>query len=198
MNIFWKLALVIKGLSPLSLLDTYKEERMPVIREMLRLTTSIADKTFKDMDDKSAWERPLALRQLGVHYRWSSIVVDELRGGELVLKSTSVEPEDVYGLGKPDRLHAGDRAPDAPELVKLDTGEKTQLFQLLKPTHHTVVVLDPAVAEDVLVLAKTFSEGSVKIYTISSCDQPEDAKFDAYRDSQGHAYRAYTPGCESS
>ncbi|VDC06644.1 unnamed protein product [Peniophora sp. CBMAI 1063] len=192
MNIFWKLVLVIKGLSPLSLLSSYEEERMPVIREMLRLTTKIADKTFKNTNDNSAWERPLALRQLGVHYRWSSVVVDELREGELVLKSTNIEPEDVYGLGKPDRLHAGDRAPDAPELVSVQTGAKMQLFRLFKPTQHTIIVLDPALAKDVHTPISAYPEGAIQVVVISARNSQEQyAELNAFVDSQGHAHRAY-------
>ncbi|VDC06645.1 unnamed protein product [Peniophora sp. CBMAI 1063] len=133
MNISWKLTSVIKGCSPLTLLDTYEEERMPVIREMLRMTTDIADRTFK-LNDPTAFSRPLALRQLGVHYRWSSIIIDDLREGDLILESTSVEPEDVYGNETPDRLHAGDRAPDAPELVNVKTSEDTQLSSSQRTT----------------------------------------------------------------
>ena len=99
----------------MSLLDTYEQERIPVIREMLRMTSNLAQLVFKVGDD-SAWNRPLSGRQLGVHYRWSSIVLDELREGEgeLVLESTSIEPEDVYGSESTGgRIHAGDRAPDA-------------------------------------------------------------------------------------
>ncbi|KZV73415.1 hypothetical protein PENSPDRAFT_297016 [Peniophora sp. CONT] len=194
MNMSWKLALVVKGLSQLSLLQSYEEERMPVIREMLRMTTNLADKTFKD-EDSSAWERPLALRQLGVHYRWSSIVIDELREGELVLKSTNIEPEDVYGVDKPNRLHAGDRAPDAPELVNIKTGESTQLFQLLKPTHHTIVVFDPAEAEVVLALIGVYPEGSVRAIVIApAADREVNVEVDVYTDTQEHAHRAYSAG----
>lgn len=37
-NLGWKLAPVIKGFSPPSILGTYTEERLPVVAEMLNLT----------------------------------------------------------------------------------------------------------------------------------------------------------------
>ena len=45
-NLGWKLALVHKGLAPDSLLDTYAEERLRVIAQMLQLTTALYAKTF--------------------------------------------------------------------------------------------------------------------------------------------------------
>ena len=81
MNVTWRLASIVKGLSPMSLLDTYEQERIPVIREMLRMTSNLAQLVFKEGDEAGgAWHRPLSGRQLGVHYRWSSIVLDELKG----------------------------------------------------------------------------------------------------------------------
>lgn len=196
MNVAWKLASVVKGISPLSLLDSYEEERMPVIREMLRLTTTLADKTFKTNDASTeGWRRPAALRQLGVSYRWSSIVRDELREGEQSeMASTVVEPEDVYGQNPQNRLHAGDRAPDAPELVSVKTGESTELFKLFKPTRHTVLVLDAAVVKDVVARASTYPEGSVRVVVVLPRGQDTreaDPNLDFYADTQGHAHRTY-------
>ncbi|VDB99722.1 unnamed protein product [Peniophora sp. CBMAI 1063] len=196
MNIAWKLAAVVKGISPLSLLDSYQEERMPVIREMLRLTNDMANRAFKSTTmDTSAWQRPNALRQLGVHYRWSSIVRDELKEGEQNgLTSTIVEPEDVYGTDSPDRLHAGDRAPDAPELVDLKTGESTQLFKILKPTRHTILILDSTFTEAVYSLLTSYPKDSIRI--VVALPQGQNAEetitnHDVYVDTQENAHRAY-------
>ncbi|KAJ3502989.1 hypothetical protein NLJ89_g8635 [Agrocybe chaxingu] len=75
-NLGWKLSLVTKGLSPASLLDTYNDERLPVVAEMLNITTGILNAT-RAAPTGDAWKRTGALMQLGVNYRWSSIVVDE-------------------------------------------------------------------------------------------------------------------------
>ncbi|KZV66434.1 hypothetical protein PENSPDRAFT_92107 [Peniophora sp. CONT] len=196
MNVTWRLASIVKGLSPLSLLDTYEQERIPVIREMLKMTSNLAQLVFKAGDD-SAWNRPLSGRQLGVHYRWSSIVLDELREGEgeLVLESTNIEPEDVYGSDTPGRLHAGDRAPDAPDLVHAETGEETKLFELFKPIYHTILVLDPAVLDDVLAVTGKYPDGSINVVVIAPQDsQTSSAKVEVYTDTRGHAHRAYSAG----
>ncbi|KAL0953688.1 hypothetical protein HGRIS_004884 [Hohenbuehelia grisea] len=46
-NLGWKLALVVKGHAPPSLLDSYTEERLPVIADMLDQTTVLLKKAFK-------------------------------------------------------------------------------------------------------------------------------------------------------
>ncbi|TFY77391.1 hypothetical protein EWM64_g6621 [Hericium alpestre] len=72
-NLAWKLALAVKGLTAPGLLDSYTTECLPVITEMQRLTTALLNKAF---GAASPWHRPRVLTQLGVHYRWSSVVVD--------------------------------------------------------------------------------------------------------------------------
>ena len=196
MNIAWKLASVVKGISPPTLLDSYQEERMPVIREMLRLTNDMANRAFKSaIMDTSVWKRPNALRQLGVHYRWSSIVRDEIQeGAQDALTSTVVEPEDVYGINSTERLHAGDRAPDAPELVNVKTGESTELFNILKPTWHTIIVFDFADVQVMSKLVSSYPEGSIRVVAALRQDQGTQAKdgnLDVYIDTRGHAHRAY-------
>ncbi|KAJ3515495.1 hypothetical protein NLJ89_g1721 [Agrocybe chaxingu] len=52
-NLGWKLALVAKQLAPPSLLDTYSEERLPVVAEMLNITTSLLKKTIKNFNDEA-------------------------------------------------------------------------------------------------------------------------------------------------
>ena len=76
-NLTWKLSLVLKGLAPLSLLTTYTDERVPVIREMLGLTTRLLDRTILpgDNDKDEGWRRGGALFMLGVHCRWSPLVI---------------------------------------------------------------------------------------------------------------------------
>ena len=190
MNVSWKLASIIKHNSPLTLLSTYEEERLPVIREMLRLTTDMASKAFKNTDMSTAqWQRPLSLRQLGVHCRWSGIVLDELQGDGDVVTGTSVEPEDVYGKDTAERLRAGDRAPDAPGLVDGE-GKSMQLFDIFKPTYHTVVVLDATTLKDVSALTAKYPQGSVRVVAALLEGHGVEST-DVYTDSQGHAQRAY-------
>ncbi|KAH7890340.1 hypothetical protein F5I97DRAFT_1972023 [Phlebopus sp. FC_14] len=79
LNIAWKIALVYKGLSSPELLETYSAERIPVITEMLGLTTELLNKATRS--DQSSMQDALTrgkrLYMLGVNYRHSPIVVDE-------------------------------------------------------------------------------------------------------------------------
>ncbi|KAH7912298.1 hypothetical protein BJ138DRAFT_1178955 [Hygrophoropsis aurantiaca] len=137
-NLSWKLSLVYKGISPASLLSTYTTERIPVIAEMLNLTTVLLNKTVgrTEATAESAFERGQRLYMLGVNYRFSPIVVDEF---------SDAGPVDAYGLIQNGVLIAGDRAPDAPKLVS-NNGNHTRLFNIFRPAHHTVLVFAPDTA----------------------------------------------------
>ncbi|MGX5184032.1 FAD-dependent oxidoreductase [Streptomyces avermitilis] len=84
-NLGWKLGAVLRGGAPVSLLDSYEEERLPVAADMLGLSTQV---------HRGEVRRGEATRQLGLGYRGSSLAV-----------------ETRAGLSR-DALHAGDRAPD--------------------------------------------------------------------------------------
>ena len=56
-NLGWKLAHVVKGISPPSLLETYTEERIPVVAEMLNLTTKILEATMDKPSNETGWKR---------------------------------------------------------------------------------------------------------------------------------------------
>ena len=146
-NLGWKLAHVVKGISPPSLLDTYTEERIPVVAEMLNLTTKILEATIDKPSNEAGWKRTGNLNQLGVNYRWSSIVVDQ--NTDSSTGPGGREAHSAYDVEAGGVLRAGDRAPDAPGLVKINfdnqkSGESTRLFKLLSPTYHTVLILSEA------------------------------------------------------
>ncbi|KAJ7449647.1 hypothetical protein FB451DRAFT_751370 [Mycena latifolia] len=165
-NLAWKLALVQRHLAPESLLDTYTEERTPVVAAMLNQITAL----LKENGADSAGDVPLAhesasavkhnggLMQFGVNCRWSSVVVDEQRAD--VIEDIA---DDYYGYEEeedaldalevdvtPDRpLFAGDRAPDAPGLVVLKRrapdrpptdSRTTSLFKTFLASSHTVLI----------------------------------------------------------
>ncbi|PCH36613.1 monooxygenase [Wolfiporia cocos MD-104 SS10] len=191
-NLGWKLALVEKGCALPSLLATYTEERLPIIAGMLSKTTQIFDKTVvAKADDDSAWARGGALKQLGVNYRWSSIVVDE---------RTPASPEDVidaYGSAVSGPLRAGDRAPDAPGLWT--TQGETSLFRVFGPTHHTALIFLGSEGQDfagrVLEEIRTYPVGTVRpviVYLKGTKDISvlSGADLMVY-DRDGHAYANY-------
>ncbi|KAF8895555.1 FAD binding domain-containing protein [Infundibulicybe gibba] len=191
-NLGWKLALVIKGLSPKTLLDTYTEERIPVIAEMLGETTEILNRTMQK--DDTAWRRDGPLTQLNVNYRWSSIVVDEQA------KSSAEEEKkvDPYGNHTDGRLRAGDRAPDAPGLTQCKPANSApaRLFDFLNPKYHTVLLFstDDDQHADTLAFLLRYPRNAVRSIVISRAgltqanpEMPECIDF-VLEDSAGNVY----------
>ena len=208
-NLSWKLALVERGVAPPSLLSSYSEERLPVIKRMIEETKTIfrvamlapqpPKPTAKTNNVKAPWDQwSEELKQLGVNYRWSSILVDERHGADAKAKEGTI---DAYGALGGDGLHAGDRAPDAPGLVNLKTPGTTSLFDIFRPVRHTVLVFskDASVAQDVLTALKAYPEGLVRSVVIIPQDGAETVSADAdlvLKDGEGHAYAGY--GCSPS
>ncbi|KAI6099524.1 FAD binding domain-containing protein [Pisolithus croceorrhizus] len=184
LHLCWKLALVYKGLSPASLLDTYTAERLPVITEMLGLTTEILKRmhgeskvegaqSSTDGKDDAKVESNLEhmkhrgknMFMLGVNCRTSPIVVDEFAPastpGVTVVHS-------AYGNIEEGIFRAGDRAPDAPDLVLVANSNRaasnasgistlrgkelgsTRLFNIFAPTYHTILIFAPTLADPVV------------------------------------------------
>ncbi|KAG1745463.1 FAD binding domain-containing protein [Suillus paluster] len=140
-----KLALVEKGLADKSLLKTYSAERLPVISEMIEMTTSILNQTL--ITGELRLHNPTVF-MLGVNCRFSSIVLDEF--------ATPIEgkPVNAYGVFDEGHLEAGDRAPDAPNVLQVGRGESDvkTLFGLYKPWCHTVLVFAPSLSDATSIL----------------------------------------------
>ncbi|KAA1479244.1 monooxygenase [Dentipellis sp. KUC8613] len=206
-NLGWKLALTCKGLATPALLDSYDAERLPVIKEMLQRTTALLNRTMaaaKDQststpgkESESAWTRSTQLNQLGVHYRWSPVVVDEAVA-ELESQD-KVKAEELtastYVVEEGGRLHAGDRAPDAAGLLDLNTGGVTRLFDVFGPEHHTVLVFTDGEASSALAPLARVPAGLVRTVAIRSQNALSGeaaAGVDlVLHDRDGHAYPAY-------
>ena len=198
-NLGWKLAYVVKGLSSPSLLETYTEERLPVVAEMLNLTSKILKATIDKPSSEAGWKRTGNLNQLGVNYRWSSIVVDQ--STDSVTGPGGREAHLAYDVEANGVLRAGDRAPDAPGLVKVNfdnqkSGESTRLFKLLSPTYHTVLIF--AEAADVHAILQAgiakFPKEFVRVVVLLRAGTTkviQDAAYDVFEDRDGHAYDAY-------
>ncbi|KZT72265.1 FAD/NAD(P)-binding domain-containing protein [Daedalea quercina L-15889] len=199
-NLGWKLALVEKGLAAPSLLSTYSEERLPVAKRMIQETLGIykvvMDSALQGANASKA--RGAHIKQLGVNYRWSPIVLDERNP---VDKQQTVDALDVYGkLGGDGVPRAGDRAPDAPGLVEVKQGSgATRLFDIFGPTHHCVLIFcaDASTARPVLEAVQTLppkTVTSVVIYPQTASRKPPVAYADlVLADFEGHAFKVY--GC---
>ncbi|KAJ7648599.1 FAD binding domain-containing protein [Mycena polygramma] len=202
-NLAWKLALVIKGRAPITLLDSYNDERLPVVKEMLGTTTKLLDKTVGENSvagDTEKWDRSGPLLMLGVNYRWSAIVVDEQDENE-----APKVPNDAYGA-RTRGLKAGDRAPDAPELHDtLSTqsgGVLVRLFDVFDFSRHTVLVFSaaPERYDALLTALARYPEGSVHCVAIVGRSLEADIRGPdvVLEDTQGHAYGSYhfEGGCD--
>ncbi|KAG1745499.1 FAD binding domain-containing protein [Suillus paluster] len=190
-NLGWKLALVEKGLADKSLLETYSAERLPVISEMLEMTTSILNKAVTT-GDLTHHQSPI-LFMLGINCRFSSIVLDEF--------ATPVEgkPINAYGVFDEGHLAAGDRAPDAPNMLQVGHGESEvkTLFGLYRPWYHTVLVFAPSLADTSPILGalgacnKSVVRSAV-ILPSSAPAIPVASPADLVLvDQEGYAYSAY-------
>ncbi|KAJ7314440.1 FAD binding domain-containing protein [Mycena albidolilacea] len=194
-NLAWKLALVINGQAPISLLDSYDEERTPVIKEMLRTTTDLLNRNANS-DDDSRWDRGGPLLMLGVNYRWSTIVLDEQNE-----VPTDKTPNDAYGV-ELRGLKAGDRAPDAPELKDVRGGQTAaHLFDVFDPSRHTVLALSPSPERAAALVAQLsrYPQGVVRFTVIIRNGAEIGPGVDmVLEDTAGHAHTnyAFEGGCE--
>lgn len=113
-NLGWKLGAVLTQGAPEALLDSYEEERLPNAAAMLGLSTRI---------HRGEARRGAETRQLGLHYRASSLSADTLPQGA--------------------PLRAGDRAPDG-----RPGGERgRRLFDAFRGPHFSLVAVASPVPE---------------------------------------------------
>ncbi|KAK7051549.1 hypothetical protein VNI00_004528 [Paramarasmius palmivorus] len=114
-------------------LDSYSAERVPVVAGMLGKTTAYMHQTFSNVENKGeGWKRDWTIRQFGINYRGSPIVLEGRYRG-------ATEPIDSYRSGDDRTVHAGDRAPEAPGLQLAD-GRITSIFDFLDYVSHVVVI----------------------------------------------------------
>lgn len=176
------------------MLDSYNAERLPVIAEMLQLTSALHDKTLKASLDDQAWKRGSRLDQLGVNYRGTPFVLDEIEGRP---PSTS----SCYDSRPSGVLMAGDRAPDASSLVPIRgllAGDR--LFDIFSAMCHTILVFLGSQADSdgssVVQLLKTYPRGLFKSVGVLPSDSTIDTDvrvgFDlVVKDGQGNGHKAY-------
>ncbi|KAG9316190.1 hypothetical protein JVU11DRAFT_2214 [Chiua virens] len=189
LNLAWKLSLVYKGLSPVSLLDSYTSERLPVIAEMLNITTGLLNKLINETHStQGGMAREQRMTMLGVNYRTSPIVIEGF---------TQADPVSAYGVLQEGVLVAGDRAPDAPGLVMDSSGGETEtrLFDIFSAVRHTVLVFvpDAASSTDILEGLQRYPKDVIRpvIVLPQGSEVTAVAQGDVVADRQGHAYRAY-------
>ncbi|KAG1745460.1 FAD binding domain-containing protein [Suillus paluster] len=190
-NLGWKLALVAKGLADKSLLETYNAERFPVISEMLDMTTSILNHAMKTGEMTS--RRTPILFMLGVNCRSSSIVLDEF------VTQVEGKPINAYGMLDEGHLEAGDRAPDASNVLQVGRGESNvdTLFGLYRPWYHTVLVFVPSLVDATPILGalEAFDKSVVRLAVILPSSAPVTTVASpadhVFVDQESYAHSAY-------
>lgn len=185
------MAAVVRGISPPSLLDSYGPERLPVIAEMLDKTREVHEKTFKSSiadEDNDAWNRGGDFDMLHMHYRGSPVVLDTIHmRGTRYFFSTGIT------------VRAGDRAPDAPNMVHLKGIDgPSSLFTILGSSYHTVLVFtkELGLSSPVINSLQEYPSGTVKSVVIlpKGCSHPDPSSTLAnyvVEDQGGHGYGAY-------
>jgi hypothetical protein len=147
MNLAWKLALVLKGQATEELLETYRQDRLPVMRSILTRTEGLTELMGTEnqfvrsiFNHLAPWigglhfveENATArISQLSLNYRDSSLSADHAAGGS---------------------LRAGDRAPELRlrAALKFESDRETRgpefeegrLYSLLSPSLFTLVLVN--------------------------------------------------------
>lgn len=120
-NLCWKLALVMKGAGKPRLLDTYDDDRLPVIRHVLNRTEALTDAigsqnailrsifvhlapwlAGKEVVQENAVAQ---ISQIALNYRSSPLSVNDVHGGEL-RAGDRLRDEEVTVLESPEGQHA--------------------------------------------------------------------------------------------
>ena len=134
-NLSWKLAMVIEGRARQDLLDTYESDRLPVIRQLVRMTER-ATKVFNSTNPlvHAALTRlaPILLARSAVQNK-AAPKLGQLAAGYRGCPSAK-------GGRRIGSLHAGDRVPD----VHLDG---VRLYDMLDLSTLTLFVSSDAIAE---------------------------------------------------
>ena len=125
-NLAWKLAASLRDNAPVSLLDTYDEERRPIAREVLQRTTAVSSIIFA-MNPVARFVREQQLfpilRKRFVQRR----LFAKLSQLEMNYRGRSLSAHFDAPFSHV-RVRAGDRTPD---IVFEKAGEKVSLFQLI-------------------------------------------------------------------
>ena len=129
-NLCWKLASVIKGQAPTTLLDTYEQDRLPVMRNVLFKTENLT----KLIGSESPFIRSL-VNHLGPIVTRSELVQENstVRMSQTALgyRDSPLSANHVHSGS----LHAGDRVPDMPVLHRTADGwTEARLLSLLDPS----------------------------------------------------------------
>ena len=183
-NLAWKLALVLDGTAPETLLDSYEAERRPLGEDVVARTRAATMNYGREAGGKP--DR-LADTQIPVSYRGTGWVRDD---GE--------SPDGTTPL-------AGDRAPDVAGLWRRGVGFPQRLFDLLRGTEHVLVVHVPGSdpAPDLRDLATFAREagvrvgGRLRVVAVTQAVSDDQPGLALFHDRDGAFAKAYGVGLSS-
>jgi hypothetical protein len=178
-NLAWKLALVLQGAAPETLLDSYEAERRPVGAEVVARTRAASEGYGRERGHKP--DR-LADTQIRVSYRGSDWVRDDATGLDPAVPA------------------AGDRAPDAGGLRRHGVGFPLRLFDVLRGTEHVLIAHlpnagAPAQKAELAAFAAQLRErvgDRVRVVVVATAQEvPEQPSVAVYYDERGEFAAAY-------
>jgi 2-polyprenyl-6-methoxyphenol hydroxylase-like FAD-dependent oxidoreductase len=179
-NLAWKLARVIRGRAPVSLLDTYEAERRPVGADVIARTVAASTNLRRPGGEKP---HRLADTQLLVSYRGGPLAAEALAEG--------------IAEGAP---RAGDRAPPADGLVRVHVGFPVRLADVLRGSEFVLLAwladdAEAAALQDSAARLRASFGGEVRCVaivaaTVGTTDIPGVA---VYRDAAGQFAATYVP-----
>ncbi len=138
-NVSWKLAMVMNGQAPPSILDTYEADRLSVMRGVLFRTDTLTNVI--------GTENPIVrtlINHLGPFIGGAELVQENATAGmsQVVLnyRNSSLSESHTHGGA----IRAGDRVPDMPVRLRSDGNWKeTTLLSALDASHLTLVAAVP-------------------------------------------------------
>ena len=163
-----------------------------MLQETVNITKQRADNARDAAKYKGPIQQPRHLKQFGINYRWSSIVLDERR------PVASDEERDPYGLnsGGDEVPRAGDRAPSATGLVRRSDDKAIIVFDLFSPDRHTALVFgdDKTRIASIVKSLSALPRGTVASFAVlpsGSAVSVVDGVDDTLLDRDGVAYSTY-------
>jgi len=181
---------VHQGHSSPKILDSYNEERLPIIAEMLNKTTELHNLNKVEKLADRDFKRGTEFNQLGVNYRGSSIIYED-ETNEPAIKWPG------YNKDSETAARAGDRAPEATKLSPADAqDESTSLFSIFSPSKHTVLCFSGSEDDrkSLFGFVKTLPKGIVQSAVVlkPNAPFPSDNVCDLVLvDHEGHAHNGY-------
>ncbi|KAJ6542794.1 FAD binding domain-containing protein [Mycena capillaripes] len=190
-NLAWKLALVLRKFTSPTILSSFNVERLPVVAQMLHATSALY--THVKASGWFRW-RNTALEMYGVNYRYSPIVLEERDTTPQDQETMMARAYQGYeGMGT---LRAGDRAPEAPGLVR--EGAETSLFTLFQPSMHTVLIFalnEQTPLDGIFTVTAACPTGTVQTFVVHKAATSLQGGFNLV-DRQGHAFASNLVGEE--